>query len=64
VLLAVEHVVVVGRPFAAGAGFRGAFEGEHIGVFERRARSISISNRSVSVSAPPIRRWARAKPHA
>jgi hypothetical protein len=27
--ITVEHVVVVGRPFAAGAGFAGAFEGEH-----------------------------------
>ena len=29
VLLAVEHVVIVVRPLAARAGFRGAFQGEH-----------------------------------
>ena len=30
VLVAVEHVVIVVRPRAAGAVFRGAFEGEHV----------------------------------
>ena len=41
VLLAVEHVVVVVRPLAGGAGFRGEFEGEH-GRRDGRVRKLKL----------------------